>query len=74
MIINLVGDKQLIGLSLLHNLIANFVIVIDIFKEFAENRVNELGNIPRRGVIPKFSDQEVIALSATTEVYVIRSI
>ena len=29
--------------------------------------VNELGNIPRRGLIPKFSDLEVVALSLTAE-------
>ena len=31
----------------MHNFTANFVKVIDIYKEFAGNRVNELGNIPR---------------------------
>ena len=29
----------------MHNLIANFVKVLDIYKEFAGNRVNELGNL-----------------------------
>ena len=51
----------------MHNFIANFVKFLDIYKHFAGNRVNELGNIPRRGVVPKFSDLEVIALSATAE-------
>ena len=64
---NLVGDKQLIKLSLMHNHIANFVKVLDIIKDFAGNRVNELGNIPRRGVIPKFSALKVIVLSAMVE-------
>ena len=36
---------------------------LDICKQFSKNRVNEFGNIPRRGVVPKFSDLEVIALS-----------
>ena len=29
--------------------------------------VNDLGNIPRRGVVPRFSDLDVIALSLTAE-------
>ena len=29
----------------MHNFIANFVNVLDIYKEFAGNRVNELGNL-----------------------------
>ena len=57
----------------MHNFIAKFVKILDIFKEFAGNRVNELGNLPRPGVIPKFSDLEVIALSATAEAYGIDS-
>ena len=31
--------------TLMHNFIANFVKVLDIYKEFAGNRVNELGNL-----------------------------
>ena len=41
----LVGGKRLIRLSLIHNFITNFVKVLDIYKEFAGNRVNELGNL-----------------------------
>ena len=29
----------------MHNFIANFVKVLDIYKHFAGNRVNELGNL-----------------------------
>ena len=57
----------------MHNFITKFVKILDIFKEFAGNRVNELGNIRRPGVVPKFSDLEVIALSATAEAYGIDS-
>ena len=42
---NLMGDKQLLKLSLMHNSIANFIKLLDISKEFAENRVNELRNL-----------------------------
>ena len=42
---NLVGDKRLIKLSLMHNFIANFLKVLDIYKHFAGNGVNELGNL-----------------------------
>ena len=65
---NLATAKTLTAITtLMHNFIANFVNVLDIYKEFAGNRINELGNIPRRDVVPKFSDLEVIALSATAE-------
>ena len=36
-------------------------------KSFSKDLVNENGNVPRRGVVPKFSDLEVIALSLTAE-------
>lgn len=65
----LVVAKPLIAtIALMHNFIVKFGKILDIFKEFAGNRVNELGNVPRRGVVPKFSDLEVSALSATAEV------
>ena len=53
----------------MHNFIANFVRIRHICKEFAGNRVNELGNVPRRGVVPKFSDLDVIALGITAEAF-----
>ena len=36
-------------------------------QEFFKNLVDERGNMPRRGVVPRFSDLEVIALSLTAE-------
>lgn len=54
---------------LMRNFIANFVRILGICKDFAGNRVNELGNVPRRGVVPKFSDLEVIALGITAEAF-----
>ncbi len=36
-------------------------------KVSSENLVNESGNVPRRGPVPKFSDLEVVALSLTAE-------
>ena len=38
-----------------------------ICKDFSKNLVNEKGNIPRRGVVPSFSDLEVVALSMAAE-------
>ena len=32
-------------------------------QEFFKNLVDERGNMPRRGVVPRFSDLEVIALT-----------
>ena len=54
---------------LMHNLIANFVRILGICKDSAGNRVNALGNIPRCGVVPKFSDLEVVALGITAEAF-----
>ena len=36
-------------------------------QEFFKNLVDERGHMPRRGVVPRFSDLEVIALSLTDE-------
>ena len=51
------------------NFIANFVRILGICKEFAGNRVNYIGNVPRCGVVSKFSDLEVIALGITAEAF-----
>ena len=51
----------------MHNLYANFVKILDVCKIFSKNLVNELGNVPHRGVVPKFSYLEVIALNLTAE-------
>ncbi len=53
----------------MHNFIVKFGKILDIFKKFAGNRVDKNGNRPHCGVIPKFSDLEVIALSATAEAF-----
>ena len=43
---NLATAKTLTTITtLMHNFIANFVKVLDIYKELAGNRVNELGNL-----------------------------
>lgn len=51
----------------MHNLKANFDKILKTITPFTKNLVNNLGNVPRRGVVPKFSDLEVIALSLTAE-------
>ena len=51
----------------MHNLYANFVKFLDVCMKITANLVNELGNMPRPGVVPKFSDLEVIALNLTAE-------
>ena len=51
----------------MHNLYATFAKFLDICKMFSADLVNEKGNIPRRGVVPKFSDLEVISLSLAAE-------
>ena len=59
--------KLLIYSSIMHNLYAIFAKFLDICKMFSADLVNEKGNIPRRGVVPKFSDLEVISLSLAAE-------
>ena len=36
-------------------------------QEFFKNLVDERGNMPRRGIVPRFYDLEVIAVSLTAE-------
>ena len=51
----------------MHNLKANFDTFLAHVTQFANTMVNSKGNIPRVGVIPKFSNLEVIALSLMAE-------
>ena len=51
----------------MHNLYANFVRILEICKHFSKDLVNDKGNIPRRGVVPRFSDLEVVSLSLVSE-------
>jgi len=51
----------------MHNLYANFVKILEICKDFSKDLVNDQGNLPRRGVVPRFSDLEVISLSMLSE-------
>ena len=54
-------------IHVMHNLYANFVKILEICKDFSKDLVNGLGNLPRRGVVPRFSDLEVIAFSMLAE-------
>lgn len=49
----------------MYNLYTKFIKVLEICKQFSEKLVNELGNVPRCGPVPKFSDLEVVALFLT---------
>ena len=68
--------KTIKHLQKMHNLTANFGKFLDactlyevwgICNKFGKKFTNEKGNITRRGVVPKFSDLEVVALSLTAE-------
>ena len=59
--------KLLISNHVMHNLYARFVKILEICKKIGKDLVNKEGNIPRRGVVPKFSDLEVLSLSMTSE-------
>ena len=57
----------------MHNFCTKYRKILDICKQYSKNLINEFGNIPRRGVVTKFSDLEVIALSLTVEAMSINS-
>ena len=71
---NLVVSKQLSTIIVdMRNFVTKFRKILEICKQFAGNQVNEKGNVPRRGVVPTFSDLEVVALSITAEAFSIDS-
>lgn len=51
----------------MHNLYVIFAKFLNICKQVADNLVNESGNVPRRGVVLRFSDIEIVALNMTSE-------
>ena len=51
----------------MYNFYTKFIKVLERCKQFSEKLVNELGNVLRRGPVPKFSDLEVLALFLTAE-------
>ena len=57
----------------MRNFVTKFGKILEICKRFAGNQVNEEGNVPRCGVVPTFSDLEVVALSITAEAFSIDS-
>lgn len=59
--------KLLISNQRMHNFYAIFSKILEICKQFSYDLVNTEGNSRRRGVVPRFSDIEVIALSLTAE-------
>ena len=58
-------------ITAMHNLFANFVKILEVCKYLAKDLVNDKGNILRPGVVPRFSDLEVITLSLTAESYML---
>lgn len=59
--------KTIIYSHCIHNLYVIFAKFLNICKQVAGNLVNESGNVPRRGVVPRFSDLEVVALNMVSE-------
>lgn len=49
----------------MHNLYTIFANFLNICKQLAGDLVSESGNVPRRGVVPRFSDLEILALNMT---------
>ncbi len=53
----LVVSKQLSTIIVdMRNFVTKFGKILEICKKFTGNHVNEKGNVPRRGVVPTFSD------------------
>ena len=55
------------------NFCAKFRQILDIRKHHSGNLVNPPGNVPCAGVVPRFSNPEVIALRLTSEAFGIDS-
>lgn len=54
---NLVVSKLLSAIVVdMRNFVANIRKILEIWKQFAGNQVNEKGNVPRRCVVPTSSD------------------
>ena len=51
----------------MHNQYAIFTKLLIICKQVAGNLVNESSNVPKRGVVPRFSDLKIVALNMTSE-------
>lgn len=51
----------------MHNIKANFDKIGEVIKDILSNEIDEKGNYRRRGLVPKFSDIELMALSFTAE-------
>jgi len=51
----------------MHNIKTNFDKILDLLKDILSDELNAKGNYKRRGVVPRFSDVEVMALSLTAE-------
>ena len=64
---NLLVAKTLSSNHRMYNLYTKIVKILEICKQFSENLVNESGNVPHHGHVPKFSDLEVVALSLKAE-------
>jgi hypothetical protein len=54
-------------LNNMHNLKANFDKMLDICKQIGKEFTTDRGNMIRCGVVPRFSDLEIVALSLTAE-------
>ena len=64
---NLVVSKQLSSIIVdLRNFVTMFGKALEICKKFAGNQVNEKENVPLCGVVPTFSDLEVVAIKPPT--------
>ena len=55
--------KKLSYHQYMYNLYTKFIKILEIYKQFSQNLVNEAGNIPRRGPVPKFSGSTVISVN-----------
>lgn len=64
---NLATIKTMNSNHRMHNLHANFARILEVCKQYSEDLVKDKGNVPRCGVIPKFSNIEDIVPSLPHE-------
>lgn len=51
----------------MYNQYAIFAKILNICKQVIGNLINKSGNMPRKGVFPRFSDLKTVALNMTSE-------
>ena len=57
----IVKINQIPIIDMIHTFCTKYGKILEIYKQYSKNLVNELGNTTKRDVVPKFSDLELLA-------------